>query len=283
MHGEFLSGRMRRIADRLDDRLLRREIVAFLVDEPDFQVVGIAFELFRDQCFRRLDGIRLDDRRIAEIELRPAHEREKGPRNRHARRGLGLRCECPHVEIPERPADVHDAGDAAREPDLESLRQPRLVAPDLVGIRHDGVEIRRVRARVWIARLEEVDVRVDEPGHDPLATAVDDLRALGQLERDAGARELDLVASDHERRHFLDSRSAIALGMDQRDAIDDRDIGSGAFSRGGLRRKKNSQPQESCSHCIPRLVPGERLWQATSATATSVRLKSNIGGISHDF
>ena len=269
VHGELLAGRVRRIADRLDDRFLCREVVAFLVDEPDFQIVGIALELLRDQRISRLDGVRLDDRRIAEIELRPAHEREKGPRNRHARRGFRFPCKCPHVEIPERPADVHDTGDAAREPDLESLRQPRLVAPHFVCIRHDGVEIRRVRARVRIARLEEVHVRIDEPRHDPLATAVDDLRALGQLERDAGARELDLVAGDHERRHLLDGRGALALGMNQRDAIDDGDVGSGTFGRGRLRRKKNGQPQESCSHCIPRLVPGERLWQATSATATS--------------
>ncbi len=125
--------------------------------------------------------------------MRPVDHGDQRPRDRHVRRIRGGGRAIAHLEIPERPADVHDAGDAAREPDPEGVGKARLVACDLVGVGHDRVEIRRVRARVEIAGLEEVHVRVHQPGDDVLAAAVDDRRALGQLDRRARQHRLDLA------------------------------------------------------------------------------------------
>jgi len=45
-----------RVAGRLDDRLLRGEIVAFLVDEPDLDEIGLALQFAPDQRPRRVGG-----------------------------------------------------------------------------------------------------------------------------------------------------------------------------------------------------------------------------------
>ena len=53
VHGESHARGMGCIAGRLDDRLLRGEVIAGLMDEPDLDVVGLARELARHQRARR--------------------------------------------------------------------------------------------------------------------------------------------------------------------------------------------------------------------------------------
>ena len=146
VHREAHPRRMRRVAGRLDDRFLRGEIVARLVDEPDLDVVGLARELARTSARASSGDVDLDDRRIAEVELRASTIEISGPAT--ATRGAAARLSrrVAHLEVPERPADVDDARHAAREPHLERRRQPRLVARHLLRVRHDGVEVGRRRA-----------------------------------------------------------------------------------------------------------------------------------------
>ncbi len=151
VHREALARRVRGIAGGLHDRLLRREVVALLVDEPHLDVVRLAIELARDELTCSLGRGDCHDRRVAEIELRTLDHRNQGPCDRHARRSGGEDRTIAHVEVPERPADVHDARDSACEPDLEGRVEPRLVARDFLRVRHDGVEVRDIRASIEVA------------------------------------------------------------------------------------------------------------------------------------
>src|SRR5258706_9491820 len=176
MHGKARSARVGRVAGRLDDRLLRGEIVAFLVDEPDLDEIGLALQFAPDQRPRRVGGGDLDDGRIADIGLRALDNGNQGAGNGDGGRRGTLQRKGAHLEIPERPAYIDDAGDAAREPDLERRGKAGLVALDFLRVGHPGVEVGDIGARVEVARLEEVDMRIDQSGNDPLARAVDPRR-----------------------------------------------------------------------------------------------------------
>src|SRR6267142_3674916 len=81
---------MRGVPGGLHDRLLLREIVAGLMDEPHLDVVGLALQLARDERARLVRGADLDDRRIAEVELRAVDHRDQRAGHRDARRGRAL-------------------------------------------------------------------------------------------------------------------------------------------------------------------------------------------------
>src|SRR5439155_15174141 len=103
------------------------------------------------QVARRIRRRDLDDRRIAEVELRIRDHRNQWSRDGDARRlSYSLRGVA-HLEIPERTADVDDAGHAAREPNLERGGQARLVTGDFVRIRNRTCEVRDIRSRIEIA------------------------------------------------------------------------------------------------------------------------------------
>src|SRR5438034_903087 len=110
---------MRFVGGCADDGLLGCQVLARAMDEPHLDVVGLAGELAPDQVARRIRRRDLDDRRIAEVELRIRDHRNQWSRDGDARRlSYSLRGVA-HLEIPERTADVDDAGHAAREPNLE--------------------------------------------------------------------------------------------------------------------------------------------------------------------
>src|SRR5207302_761755 len=69
VHGEAHSGRVGSVGSRFDDRLLRGEIVALPVDEPDLDEIGLALQFAPDERSRLVGRGDLDDGRIAQIEL----------------------------------------------------------------------------------------------------------------------------------------------------------------------------------------------------------------------
>ena len=224
VHGEAHSARVGRVGGRLDDRLLRGEIVALLVDEPHLDEIGLAFQFAPDQRTRRVGRGHLDDGRIAEIELHAIdHGNERAGDGDAGRRGTRER-RVAHVEIPERPADIDDAGDAAREPDLERGGKAGLVALDFLRVRHPGIEVGHIGTRVEIARLEEVDVRIDQSGNDPFASAVDPRRPRGHRSRARRPDRLDAAPGDDHRAVRSDRGRKIPVGMNDRGADDRRNV-----------------------------------------------------------
>src|SRR6516164_4337651 len=126
MDGEPNARSMRGIARRLDDCLLRGQVISLAVNEPDLEEIWLVRQLLLcelSRCFRRAD---LDDRRIAQVELRPVDHRSQRSRNRHAGSGRALSCRIPRLEVPERAAYVSDRGNSARQPNLEGRRKSRL-------------------------------------------------------------------------------------------------------------------------------------------------------------
>ena len=121
------------------------------MNEPHLDVVGLACQFAPDQITRRFRRRNFDDRRIAEVELRIGDHRNQRPRDgdtRRFRRSLGG---VAHLEIPERAADVDDAGHTAREPNFERCGQTRLVARDFLRIGHRSREVGDIRSRIEVA------------------------------------------------------------------------------------------------------------------------------------
>src|SRR5438105_12069436 len=170
---------MRLVCGRLDDDFLRRQIGVGAINEPDLDVVRLPRELAPDQRPRFVSSGDLDDGRIAEIERRIVDGRDQGPGDAYPWRCRGTLRRIANIEIPERAADVDHARYAAGEIHLESGGEPRLVSRDFPGIRDRSSKVGRVRPRVEISRLEEVNVRIDEAGHDPFAASIHDRRTRG--------------------------------------------------------------------------------------------------------
>ena len=206
-----------------DDRFLGGQVRARPMDEPDLDVVGLARQQPRHQRQCLFDRIGLDDRRVVELELRVGDHRDQGSRHRDPRRHRRSRGSGPDVEVPEWPADVDDRGDPACDPHLEGGRQAGLVACDLLRIGHDGGEVHGVRTRVNVARLEEVDVAVDEAGNDPFAGRVEQPRAGGHADRRRRPDAQDSVAVDDDRRIGLERVAGRALGV-HNGSVDDREV-----------------------------------------------------------
>ena len=231
--------RVRGVTGRLDDGLLLGHVVAGLMDKPHLDEVRLALQFARDQRTRGFGRFDLDDRRIAEVELDPVDHRDQRTGNLYARRRSSLGGDIAHVEIPERAADVDHAGDAAGDPDLERRRQPRLVARSFLRIRHHGVEVGAVGARVQVPRLEKVHVAVDHAGNEPLALAVEARRTGRHGRRRARTDRDDAIAGDHDRCIRHRRGGAVALGIDDRDADD------GQLAGTSLRRRR-SHAARSC-------------------------------------
>ena len=128
-----------------------RFFLASAMNEPHLDVVGLACQFAPDQITRRFRRHNFDDRRIAEVELRIGDHRNQRPRDGDTRRFRRSFGGVAHLEIPERAADVDDAGHAAREPNLERGGQARLVTGDFVRIRNRTCEVRDIRSRIEIA------------------------------------------------------------------------------------------------------------------------------------
>jgi hypothetical protein len=188
--------RVRRLRGGAYDRFLRGEIVVRAMNEPHLDVIGLAFQFPCHQLPCLLPGADPHDRWIAQVQLRVIHHGDERPGHRDAGRRGTVAGGIAHLEIPEWSADVRDAGDAARQPDPKSLRQSGLVALHLGCIRPPRAEVRGVRPRIEIARLEEVHVGIDQSGNDPLAVAIDHPGAARHLGRGRSPHGLDAVTGD---------------------------------------------------------------------------------------
>src|SRR5207248_9558674 len=87
-----------------------------------------------------------------------------------------------------------------------------------------GVEVGHIGTRVEIARLEEVDVRIDQSGNDPFASAVDARRPRRDGSRARWPDSLDAAPGDDHRGVRSDCGGKIPVGMDDRGADDRGDI-----------------------------------------------------------
>src|SRR5258708_1457575 len=151
------------------------------------------------------------------------------------RRGV-LGSECALLELQDGPADIDDAGDTAREPDLERRGKAGLVALDFLRVGHPGVEVGDIGARVEVARLEEVDMRIDQSGNDPLAPAVDPRRPRRHGSRARRPDRLDTASGDDHGAVRGDRGRKISIGMNDR----------GADDRGDIRRPAGNSCQRQC-------------------------------------
>ena len=181
--------------------------------EPDLDVFRLARELAPDQCPRFVGRGDLDDGRIAQIERRIVDGRDQGAGDAHSRRCRRALRRIAHIEIPEGAADVDDARYTAGEVDLESSIQPRLVSGDFAGVGHCHPKVGRVRPGVEIPRLEEVNVRIDEAGHDPFAASIHDRGTCGDRHGVGGADGADAAVSDKDHAVRGDGPSRVALRM----------------------------------------------------------------------
>src|SRR5260370_32184981 len=82
---------------------------------------------------------------------------------------------------------------------------------------------------VEVARLEEVDVRIDQSGNDPLAFAVDQPRPGRHRSRACRPDRLDAPPGDRSEEHTSELQSHLNL-----------------VCRLLLEKKKNKQQQHSC-------------------------------------
>ena len=96
-------------------------------DVPNLDVVGFLRSQFADQFSALFWRVDLDDRRIAEIELRTRNARDERPGDRDARSFRGRVGDLTRLEIPHRTADVDDAGDAGTQITREGVRQILLI------------------------------------------------------------------------------------------------------------------------------------------------------------
>jgi hypothetical protein len=100
------------------------------------------------------------------------------------------------LEGPERPAYVEHRRHAAGEATRQRHGQTRSHPVDLRGIRPYRSEIDDVRPRVEAARLEQVDVRVDEARDDPFSGHVDYPGPFGNDDLTASPYRPDALPGD---------------------------------------------------------------------------------------
>src|SRR5207249_10540571 len=85
-------------------------------------------------------------------------------------------------------------------------------------------EVGHIGTRVEIARLEEVDVRIDQSGNDPFAFAVDPRRPGRNWSRARRPDSLDAAPGDDHRAVRGDRGRKIPVGMNDRGADDRGDV-----------------------------------------------------------
>ena len=230
-----------------DERLSGGEIVEGFIperanDEPDLHQVRLARQLAANESARLLGGRRLDDRRIADVELGAGHRRHEGTGDGHAWRQGRAGGGVANLEVPERAADVDDRRDAAQQVAGEGPGQRRFQEGDLALVGAQLAQVDDVRTRVGAAGLEEVHVGVDEPRRHPLPAAVHDRDPLGQRDLRARADGLDPIAADQHDR----------VGDRGRGAVDDggEAVGERGARNGGEHAGDGGEdgPQESSGH-----------------------------------
>ncbi len=193
----FLNGRSRNRTKRLHRMIL-------VDDVPNFYKVRFLFSQFAHELARSFWTIDFHDRRIAQIEFFARHAREERACRRHAWRFRRRARFFADFEIPHRPAVIDHAGDSASQITREHVIQVRFHPCDFLPVRSHAAQIGDVRPGKQIARLKEVNVRVDVTWQNELAGAIDlfsERRRVLFANRDA----LNLVAVDHDRRvrcHF---------------------------------------------------------------------------------
>ena len=210
------------------------------------------------------DHRQVEERRVLE---RAAHE--AGVHHRHAVVGDGDDARALHLadlrqalalESDRDGTDRMDARPSGSRGALEDVARHRAVVVHRVGVRHArdggeaagerGAHARRDRLLVLVARLAEVDVDVDEPGHDQLSRGVEHARVVP--ERPHRADGLDVPVLDpHVGR--LDRP---ALRIDDRPPRDQQPL---AHARAPPRRRAGSvssasPPSSAASSALLRAI-----------------------------
>ncbi len=270
---------MGRIADRTDDGLLRGQVGAGLMYEPHLDVIRVASKLPGDQCRALGHGGGADDRRIVKLQGRVGNHRNQRACHRDLRSNGGGTRRIAHLEVPHRPADIHNRGDSAGDPDLKGRRQASLVASKLGRVRNDAGQVGGIRPCIGIAGLEEMDMRIGEPRNQPLSGTIDHLRARGDCGRCRRAERLDTVGPYDHCLVGIDRVSGLAFRMY------DRNVGKGQRradrrATGYRRRDRAASRSDTALYFSSPLPLGKcsgLLWEAARGRHNfPVRTSSNL-------